>query len=66
MTLTKKLQTSIMMETMKNLVEMGYNQFYCNPESLDIKDLHSLSVASRMIGKVGYAVAIEYEIEKRS
>lgn len=54
------------METMKNLVEMGYNQFYCDPESLDIKDLHSLSVASRMVDKVGYAVAIEHEIEKRS
>lgn len=62
--LTDTLKLSIYTEIIKNFVESNYDRFYGDPESFTEKELENLERACRLVGKTGYAVAIDHQLEK--
>ena len=59
MTLTDKLQLSILTEVTKNLVESTFNRFQCNPDDYDYAELEELKLAAEAVKMTTVAYMIE-------
>ena len=59
MTLTDKLQLSILTEVTKNLVESTFNRFQANPGDYDFAELEELKQAAEAVGRQDVVYMIE-------
>ena len=59
--LTERLFSSILLESLKKLVDIAYDRF---DDDFTLAELESLERAAELVGNVGIASTVRYRIEK--